>query len=92
MSREEFSKTLFPNLDWEDKKDHLVNSPSDSNSFSTICAKLDGMSSVEELDEEDMIDLEGVSLTYRGFGDGDEVFTIKAIGDFTTDKYRVEIW
>ena len=94
MNKLEFAKSLFPNLSWEDKNNHVEYLLNNSNKFSDLCSKLDGMSTVEEDDDSEQITLEGINLLYKGYDstDSDSVFTIKAIGDFTKDEYRIEVW
>lgn len=86
-----FANNLNLGVDWQEEGDKVFATFSNSNDFSDVCAKLDKSSAVEDIDEEGDINLFGASFSWNGYSDDETVYHISAIGDFSTDEYKVEI-
>lgn len=86
-----FANDLNIGVNWEQDGDKVIATFDNSNDFSNICARLEKVSSVEEIDEEGDINLSGARFIWKGYSDSEEVYTIQAIGDFVNDTYKIEI-
>lgn len=90
-SKVKFANDLNIGVEWKEEGDKVVSIFNSSDDFSNACAKLERISYLDELDEQEELNLFGARFVWNGYTDDEQVYTVQAIGDFTTDEYKIEV-